>query len=333
MKKFIDKDTGQEYLITDRGITWRAKASPSFRNFCLKIFGPIPPKNIFPNWKRSLSYLGAFIGIAIVATIVPYEILDNILMVLGIIVLAIAEIRAFWSLYLIIDKIVNAIYDILGRLKWKWRGDETVNRLLATNWEKDKEWWVLNSLSKNELQEVNSVYERIKKKDVTEPINSFKVYNALSNVFESMELKELYNIKDFLGYKKFKVNLFNNISSVFQATVEAMLFLLLPLFFDKNSNFKIQINDISINAELLKKYLDPLSASLKNFISSLFNFLGKFNNKIDFFIIIYLILVILIVFLGTLLRKVRTENIRQLILIIVSRQISIKEKKNKDNSN
>ena len=150
MKKFIDKDTGQEYLITDRGITWRAKASPSFRNFCLKIFGPIPPKNIFPNWKRSLSYLGAFIGIAIVATIVPYEILDNILMVLGIIVLAIAEIRAFWSLYLIIDKIVNAIYDILGRLKWKWRGDETVNRLLATNWEKDKEWWVLNSLSKNE---------------------------------------------------------------------------------------------------------------------------------------------------------------------------------------
>lgn len=112
-----------------------------------------------------------------------------------------------------------------------------------------------------------------------------------------------------------------------------MLFLLLPLFFDKNSNFKIQINDISINGELLKKYLDPLSASLKNFISSLFNFLGKFNNKIDIFIIIYLILVILIVFLGTLLRKVRTENIRQLILIIVSRQISIKEKKNKDNSN
>lgn len=331
MKKFIDKDTGQEYLITDRGITWRAKASPSFRNFCLKIFGPIPPKNIFPNWKRSLSYLGAFIGIAIVATIVPYEILDNILMVLGIIVLAIAEIRAFWSLYLIIDKIVNAIYDILGRLKWKWRGDETVNRLLATNWEKDKEWWVLNSLSKNELQEVNSVYERIKKKDVTEPINSFQVYSTLSNIFESMDLIELYNIKDFLGYKKFRISLFNNISSVFQTFIKTMLFLLLPLFFDKNSKFKIQIGDISINGKLLKKNLDLLSTSLKNLNNSLFNFLGKFNDKINIFIIIYLILVIFVVFLGTLLRKIRTENMRQLILMIVDRQISIKEKKDSSN--
>lgn len=331
MKKFIDKDTGQEYLITDRGITWRAKASPSFRNFCLKIFGPIPPKNIFPNWKRSLSYLGAFIGIAIVATIVPYEILDNILMVLGIIVLAIAEIRAFWSLYLIIDKIVNAIYDILGRLKWKWRGDETVNRLLATNWEKDKEWWVLNSLSKNELQEVNSVYERIKKKDVTEPINSFQVYSTLSNIFESMDLIELYNIKDFLGYKKFRISLFNNISSVFQTFIKTMLFLLLPLFFDKNSKFRIQIGDISINGKLLKKNLDLLSTSLKNLNNSLFNFLGKFNDKIDIFIIIYLILVIFVVFLGTLLRKIRTENMRQLILMIVDRQISIKEKKDSSN--
>ena len=331
MKKFIDKDTGQEYLITDRGITWRAKASPSFRNFCLKIFGPIPPKNIFPNWKRSLSYLGAFIGIAIVATIVPYEILDNILMVLGIIVLAIAEIRAFWSLYLIIDKIVNAIYDILGRLKWKWRGDETVNRLLATNWEKDKEWWVLNSLSKNELQEVNSVYERIKKKDVTEPINSFQVYSTLSNIFESMDLIELYNIKDFLGYKKFRISLFNNISSVFQTFIKTMLFLLLPLFFDKNSKFKIQIGDISINGKLLKKNLDLLSTSLKNLNNSLFNFLGKFNDKINIFIIIYLILVIFVVFLGTLLRKIRTENMRQLILMIVDRQISINEKKDSSN--
>ena len=261
----------------------------------------------------------------------PYEILDNILMVLGIIVLAIAEIRAFWSLYLIIDKIVNAIYDILGRLKWKWRGDETVNRLLATNWEKDKEWWVLNSLSKNELQEVNSVYERIKKKDVTEPINSFQVYSTLSNIFESMDLIELYNIKDFLGYKKFRISLFNNISSVFQTFIKTMLFLLLPLFFDKNSKFKIQIGDISINGKLLKKNLDLLSTSLKNLNNSLFNFLGKFNDKINIFIIIYLILVIFVVFLGTLLRKIRTENMRQLILMIVDRQISIKEKKDSSN--
>ena len=329
-----DKETeNKNTKLQNRKIDWKTKTKSNFRELYLKVLGQVPPKNIIPNLGRSLSYLIVFIIIAVMATIWPYEILDNILMGLGMIILAIAEIRAFWSLYLIIDKIVNAIYDILGRLKWKWRGEETVNRLFATNWEKDKESWVLNSLPKDKLQEVNSVYEGIRKKDVTKPINSFKVYNALSNVFESMELKELYNIKDFLGYKKFKVNLFNNISSVFQATVEAMLFLLLPLFFDKNSNFKIQINDISINGELLKKYLDPLSASLKNFISSLFNFLGKFNNKIDIFIIIYLILVILIFFLGTLLRKVRTENIRQLILIIVSRQISIKEKKNKDNSN
>lgn len=172
------------------------------------------------------------------------------------------------------------------------------------------------------MDKINQLYENAKKENINKFINSFSIYKQLNIVFANESLNNLYCVKDYLEHKKMKISLFNNIFSFFQSIFESLIYFLLLFLLNQNGKLDLKGKVINISTALPTRVVRDWG----HIVQKIWNGFFTIQNADMFFLIIYVGLVIVMVFLGSWLRKVREENIRQLILKIVNREINKKEK-------
>lgn len=226
-------------------------SSDNIMKLCHILFGEIPPKKICPKLSHTIIYIIVMVSLIYGYGINKISMLNILIGFLLIVISAIIGIRMVFSYFFLVEKIDNLIKKLWYKAKWKYLYPNIENWLTVANIEKNKAYWVLNTLNKREcLKYTNSEYKKIKSEN---KVNGFVLYESLINDLSNLSENKLITFRNYIKDTKNNMDVYYRIVSKSLTSLPLFIIFLLGFLVEgkikintgKNIEETLDIKDIS----------------------------------------------------------------------------------------
>lgn len=208
----------------------------SIKKVCNIVFGSIPPRKICPNLWRSIVYAAIMLGLMYWYGINNNKLVNIFVSFLLVIISIIIGIRMVFSYFFLAEKIESITRKYWYEAKWRYLYPNIEDWLTITNLERNKIYWVLETLNKRgELKYTNLEYKKIKSEN---KVNGFLLYECLVRDFSNLNKEKLVTIKSYTAGTKNNIDAYHN--SVNKLFTSLPLFIIFLIGFLGEGKLKIQ---------------------------------------------------------------------------------------------
>lgn len=269
------------------------------KKWYILLCGKIPPNNFLPNYKRSISFVVAFIVL---------DVLSSLKLPIGVFIL----ITVYWMLVDILIEL-RLVFFAIAVIEWiSDTRNQRIKNIFKKNplnifyhlkWHKHFSNEVLLYLQVNKYNEYSKEVSKIVNKYGLQNLNNPETYGLLVDIFESIGIHKLENLNEYIRIEYSKTNKF--LSAIFKfigkLISSALLLIFLPFnllpFLGITSDGKAteKIGEVTFS-NLNIKQINWMGIFSQSF--STFSNLDIFGKIVWTFILIYIVLILVVMILA-----------------------------------